>query len=106
MAVLSVSVPISCRMSRPLCLLASGRFSLRLDADGGGGLRSVGSAGGLLACLSRRIRAVPPLVALSFHLMGCPIDAALCRCPDVVGMSSGAVMLYRASSNPSRLSVA
>lgn len=38
-------------MSRPLCLLASGRFSLRLDADGGGGLRSIGSAGGLLACL-------------------------------------------------------
>lgn len=33
------------------------------DADGGGGLLSVGSADGLLACLSRCIHAVPFLVS-------------------------------------------
>lgn len=63
----------------PLCLLASGRFSLRLDADGGGGLRSVGSAGDLPACLSRCIRAVLPLVARSFPSIAHSIGAALCR---------------------------
>ena len=40
----------------------------------------------LLACL---VVSVPPLVARSFPFMGRSIGAALCRCPDVVGMGSG-----------------
>lgn len=57
----------------PLCLLASGpvvpvpRSVLMWMAAGG--LRSVGSMWGLLVCLSRCIRAVPPLVARSFPFM-------------------------------------
>ena len=62
----------------PLCLLASGRSrprsSLRPDVDGGGRL-AVCRLGVLSACLPRRIHAVPPLVALPFHLMARSIDA-------------------------------
>ena len=69
--------------SFPLCLLTSGRSRPRSslsshDVDGGGRL-VICRLGVLPACLPRRIRAVPPLIALSFHFMARSIGAALCR---------------------------
>ena len=52
------------------------------DADGGGGLRSVVSAGGLLACPVVSVPCRPfRFAARSFHLMARLIGAALCRPP-------------------------
>lgn len=65
----------------PLCLLTSGRFSFRLDADGGGGW-SVGSAGGLPACLSRCIRVVlPPVSSLGHSISWFVRLVRLCAVP-------------------------
>ena len=71
-------------VSSPCACLPRGVPLSSHDVDGGGRL-AVCRIGGLSACLLRRcIRAVPPLVALSFHLMARSISAARLRCPDAM----------------------
>lgn len=67
------------------CLLASGRSrprsSLAPPGVDGDGRLAVCRLGVLSAFLPRRIRAVPPFVALPFHLMARSIDAVRGRLP-------------------------
>lgn len=91
--------------SSPCACLPRGVSRHPSDTDGGGRLAvSVGSSCGLLACLSRCIRTVPLVSSFPFH--GLFDWCGSVPSPDVVGMSSGAVMPCRASSRPSRLPVA
>ena len=80
---LSFSVSISCCLPRsPCACLPRGVSRHPSDADGGGGLRSVVSAGGLLACPVVSVPCRPfRFAARSFHLIARSIGAALCRPP-------------------------
>lgn len=107
---LSFSVSISCCLPRsPCACLPRGVSRHPSDADGGGGLRSVVSAGGLLACPVVSVPCRPfRFAARSFHLMARSIGAALCRPPMLlVWVRWGGVSCScRASSHTHRLSAA
>lgn len=100
------SVPISCRLPRPRVCLPRGvpapvpRSVLMWMATGG--WRSVGSACCLLSCPVVSVPFRPLVSSLPFH--GLFDWCGSVPFPDVVGMSSGAIMPCRASSRPPRLS--
>lgn len=78
-------VLISLSVSFPRACLPRVVSRHQSDTDGGGGLRSIVSAGGLLACPVVSVPCRPfRLGSRPLHPMARSIDAALCRCPDVM----------------------